>query len=487
MKADFEIGIIGAGFSGIIAALRLQQSRRHSFVILERAAQIGGTWRDNTYPGCACDVPSNLYSITQAPNPNWSRQNASQAEILEYLKWVITEHKLESRIQFQTDVCHYEFLETHGLWCLTDRTGRTLHVRSIILSTGPFSHPKLPEIPGIESFAGDTLHSARWKAQDLTGKRVAVIGTGASAVQIVPSLAATTAQLTVFQRSAAWIGDRMDHVVPESRQKRYRQHPWIQAFERGILYWTLELRGQMMLGNKWVHKYFHNQSLKKLEREVLNPELRAKLTPTYTFGCKRILSSDDYLPCFNRENVTLETEAILEITPTGIRTNSTHHKFDVIIFATGFDVADVTKNHDVKIIGRNKRELFKQWSVNGAEAYKGSSVSGYPNLNFMLGPNTGLGHSSMIAMMEAQMNYIIEYTVLLERHNGFLDLKPDVQRQYNTQLQKQFTGTVWASGCKSWYLNSSGKNTTLFPRLVETFRRTTLHIDPSEYESIPTR
>jgi cation diffusion facilitator CzcD-associated flavoprotein CzcO len=327
-RADFQVGIVGAGFSGIVAALRLQASNRNSFVILEQAASPGGTWRDNTYPGCACDVPSNLYSISSAPNPNWSQAYSSQAEILAYLQRVIADHKLEQYIRYNSDVTQLEFLEREGIWRITDRAGKTVTVRSVILGMGPFSRPNWPQIPGLESFSGQILHTARWDLSiDLSGKRVGIIGTGASAVQIVPEIVSSVSNLTVFQRSAAWIGDRMNREIDRAKQEQYQRLPWLQAFERNVLYWVMELRGTLFTGNKTIHNFVKSQSLKKLEREVPNPELRHKLTPNYEFGCKRILSSDDYLPCFSRKNVTLETDAILEVTQNGVRTANAQHRF----------------------------------------------------------------------------------------------------------------------------------------------------------------
>jgi cation diffusion facilitator CzcD-associated flavoprotein CzcO len=247
----------------------------------------------------------------------------------------------------------------------------------------------------------------------------------------------------------------------------------------------MELRGKLFTGSKPVQHFFRSMSLKKLEREVKDPTLRAKLTPTYEFGCKRILSSDDYLPTFNRDHVTLETHAISSITSSGIRTaTGTQHDLDVIVFATGFDIAEI--NTDVQIIGRGGQELYSRWREHGLEAYKGASVSGFPNLNFILGPNTGLGHSSMIGIMEAQMNYIMGYTELLEGsgEGTSLDLKPVVQQTYNARLQHLFDGTVWASGCQSWYMNSRGKITTLYPRLVDDFRVKTRRVNATEYERL---
>lgn len=485
MRVDFQIGIIGAGFAGLIAALRLQRAGRDSFVIFEKAGELGGTWRDNVYPGCACDVPSHLYSISFAPNPHWNRMFSGQAEIWEYMKKVAQQNNLGNHIRYHTDIVRYEFMEREGVWQLTDRQGCTTNVRIVIAAWGPFSRPKFPALEGIDSFRGKTLHSAQWDQNyNLQGKRVAVIGTGASAIQIVPAIAPQVAHLTVFQRNAAWVSDRFDREIPLLMKKSLQLFPALQKLLRAALYSFLEFRGRLFIGNKILHKFFTNLSLKKLHREVRDPVLRRKLTPTYQYGCKRILVSDDYWPTFNRPNVHLETAGIAAITPTGIRTTDGREcHVDAIIFATGFEVADFTT--DMKVIGRGGRELFSEWQRTGLEAHKGVMLSGFPNFAMLLGPNTGLGHSSVLQMMEAQMNYVITYISLLETQTAaYFDVKPAAQHAYNETLQRQFAGTVWASGCKSWYINASGKITTLYPRLLRQFRRETAAVDAREYDLI---
>ena len=486
MNPEFQVGIVGAGFAGIVAALRLQQSKRDSFLIFEKATELGGTWRDNIYPGCACDVPSNLYSISFEPNPNWERLYSSQPEILGYLKSLVHKHRIENHIRYDSDIVNFEFIENHGFWKLTDRKGRTTTVRMLILAVGPFNRPQIPDFKGLNTFHGKTLHSARWDTSyDLRDKRVAVIGTGASAIQIVPAIAPDVAHLTVFQRTAAWLSDRMDKEVSVKTRKSFQKYPILQRLARGLIYWFLEFRGLMFLGNKPIHRFFHKRSLEKLEREVKDLETRKKLTPDYKLGCKRILSSDDFYPTFNRLNVSLEVDPIKEIVAEGILTeNGKLHELDAIIFATGFEVADFTT--DMRVVGRNDRELFTEWKENGLEAYRGTTISGYPNLTFILGPNTGLGHNSMIHMMESQANYVMKYLELLEKtgDKGFLDLKPDVQENYNRFLHRNFQKTVWASGCNSWYLNAKGRNTTLYPRLTFNFRRETKRIDSHEYDFV---
>lgn len=480
---DTQIAIIGTGFAGIIAAIRLQSAGYRSFVLFERAHDIGGTWRDNTYPGCACDVPSHLYSIATEPNPDWSRMFSSQPEIWAYLKKVVEKHHLQPHIQFNTDIVRQVFTAEHGYWQLTDRKGHTHTARIVIMATGPLNRPCLPNIEGMNTFAGKQMHSAQWdNTYDLHNKRVAVIGTGASAIQIVPAIAPEVAQLSVFQRTAAWIMPRHDRPITATEQARFKRFPKLQKLVREFIYELLEFRGLMFLGNKWIHRIGTRQAIAKLEKEVQNPKTRQQLTPTYQLGCKRILASDDYLPTFNRANVHLETDPIAHITHDAVITQQGNiYPVEVIIYSTGFVASEI--NTDERIIGLNGQSLFDEWQQTGLEAYRGTTISGYPNLAFVLGPNTGLGHNSVLHMMESQMNYIMQYIAHIVQcgNNGFLDLRPDVQKTYNEHLQAQFKGTVWDSGCKSWYLNSKGKNTTLYPRLTRQFRRETRHFDISDY------
>jgi cation diffusion facilitator CzcD-associated flavoprotein CzcO len=483
MNTHFDIAIIGAGFAGIIAALQLKKAGYHSFVIFERAADLGGTWRDNTYPGCACDVPAHLYSIADEPNPYWSNLFAGQAEIWAYMHTVANKNKLGEHIIFNTDIVQQHFIADKGQWQLNDRKGNVYSARIVIMATGPLNRAYTPTIKGMDLFGGKQMHSANWDANyDLTDKRVAVIGTGASAIQIVPAIAAQVTQLTVFQRTPAWIMARNDRKIDTATQQRFAKYPRLQRALREFIYSLLEFRGRMFVGNKWIHKIGTRQALKKLEREVIDPQVRQKLTPKYQLGCKRILASDDYLPTFNRANVTLETDAIGEITPTGIVTQSgKQYALDTIIYSTGFVASEIQT--DAQITGLNGQSLFEQWQQTGLQAYRGTTVAGYPNLLFVLGPNTGLGHNSVLHMMESQLNYIVQYIdfLLKNKQLSYLDIQADVQANYNKSLQYLFKGTVWDSGCKSWYLNSQGQNTTLYPRLTREFRRETKQFVAAEY------
>ncbi len=486
MEIDFQTGIIGAGFAGLVAALRLKKSGRESFVIFERAAEVGGTWRENIYPGCACDIASPLYSFAGEPNAEWSRLYAGQPEILAYIKDVVARRDLEAHIRFNSDIVEARFIEQGGYWEVVDRQGNTTTVRVLLVAMGPLNRPHMPGFPGLENFKGVYFHSARWNPDyDLEGKRVAVIGTGASAIQIVPAIAPIVKQLGVFQRTPAWISPRLDK--PNSRfvKKLLRRFPLLQRLRREFTYWLNELIGLGFTGNERMNRLMRWVATRKLKEEVQDPETRKKLRPNYTIGCKRILRSDDFYPTFNRPNVSLVTENIEGFTAAGLRTaDGKEYSFDAVIFATGFVAADI--NVYTRLIGRGERILTEEWEEQGAEAYLGTTVAGYPNMAFILGPNTGLGHNSVVHMMESQMNYVMQYISFLEKnHEGSsLDIKKAVQDAYNQKLHQQFNGTVWTSGCQSWYTNAQGKNTTLYPRLTLTFRKKTKKFNPADYQLI---
>jgi cation diffusion facilitator CzcD-associated flavoprotein CzcO len=486
MKPDVQVGIIGAGFAGLVAALRLKKQQKNSFVIFERAAEVGGTWRDNVYPGCACDVPSPLYSFADEPNSDWDHLYASQPTILAYIQSVVERHKLRSHIRFNTDIVRAQFMPEPGYWQLTDAQGHTTTVKVLLAALGPLNRPNLPDFTNISTFKGAIFHSAQWDTTyDLTGKNVAVIGTGASAIQLVPAIAPQVKSLTVFQRTPAWISHRLNRSVSEADRQRFRRFPMLMKAQRESIFWLNELIGMGFTGSKWVNAIMKRISLRKLADEVNDPETRRKLTPAYTIGCKRILKSDDFYPTFNRPNVHLVTESIDAFTPTGIRTaDGQEYIVDTVILGTGFKVADM--NFYTQFIGKNGQQLLDVWQKTGGEAYKGVTTANFPNLAFLLGPNTGLGHNSVIHMMESQMNYIMQYIEQIERlgESGYLDVKESVQNAYNQRLQQQFAGTVWASGCQSWYMNEAGKNTTLYPRLNTHFRKITKHFSVSDYRVV---
>jgi cation diffusion facilitator CzcD-associated flavoprotein CzcO len=483
VNVDYQVGIVGAGFGGIIAALALQREGRQSFVMFERAAAAGGVWRDNVYPGCACDVRSNLYSLEGEPNPHWSTNYASQPEILAYINGLIAQHRLDRHIRYGVNVTSIRFLEHEGCWQVYQDGHPSCRTRSMILATGPHSRPTLAGLHGIDQFDGPSFHSSQWDpALDLTGARVAVVGTGASSIQIVPNIAPIVSKLLVFQRTAAWVIPRGDRQVSRMRQALFARIPAIQHLSRQGIYWATELIGMAFMGNRTLNGLLTRVALRKLAREVRDPEIRRKLTPRYKIGCKRILISDDYYPAFNRPNVELVTDRIREIAPRGLVTeDGVLHEVDRIVYATGFVVAD-TEGY-LNVAGRDGRILTDEWDRNGAEAYLGINVSGFPNLAILLGPNSGLGHSSALHVMESQMRYVVQYLDTLDRLPGkaFLDVDPDVQRRYNVDVQQRLQRTVWASGCRSWYLDRFGRNTTVFPGVTCQYRAATRRFRSAAY------
>ncbi len=487
MKSSYQIGIIGAGFGGMTAALRLKESGENDFVIFERAEDLGGTWRDNQYPGCACDVPSHLYSFRNAPNPNWSEAFSTQPEIWKYMKQVAQQNRLQEHIVYNAQIVSSVFKEETGRWQLTDKTGRTFDVKMLIAAIGPLNRPNIPPLKGLDTFRGTVFHSSQWdNSCNLEGKKVAVIGTGASAIQIVPTIAPIVKDLTLFQRTPAWISPRRNRKYLGLEKTLFKYLPFLQKLNRERIYWISEFLGLNFLGNKLMNRLGTLQALSKLKKEVKDPEIRKKLTPNYTFGCKRILLSDDYLPSFNRVNVHLVTEPIDHIEADGIvGKDGQKHEAEVIIFGTGFHAAG-TDGFDMEVIGLKQCNLVKEWQQSGIQGFKGITVSGFPNLTFILGPNTGLGHTSVLHIMDSQMNYIIDYLHLLQKQGtkGYLDVQEQIQRVYNEQLQSQFAGTVWASGCQSWYLDAHGRNTTIYPGLTQTYRKATQHIDQKDYETV---
>ena len=476
--------IVGTGFSGLGVAIALKQAGIDEFTILEQADRVGGTWRDNHYPGAACDVQSHLYSFSFEPNPEWSRMFAPQAEILAYLDRCADKYDLRRHIRFGTAVTRATFDERAGLWTVETQRGASLKARTLVSGCGPLSRPALPDIPGLATFAGKTFHSARWDHSfALEGKTVAIIGTGASAIQIVPAIAPRVGKLRVFQRTAPWIMPKPDREMRPGERAIFARVPLAQKVRRLALYWQREALALGFVARPGILKFAERFAKKYLEVSVKDPALRAKLTPDYRMGCKRILPTNDYYPALQRPNVELVTDGIAEVRAHGIVTrDGTEHAVDAIVLATGFEAAEAVAPFEVR--GRGGRDLSATWQE-GAEAYLGTAVSGFPNLFFVVGPNTGLGHSSMVLMIESQVRYIVSaIRATRERGAKIVDVRPEVQERYNAALQAKLPQTVWASGCKSWYQTKSGKNTTLWPGFTFAFRHRTRRFVPSEYEIV---
>lgn len=477
-----DAAIIGSGFGGLCAAIKLRAAGEDDFLIFERASSVGGTWRDNHYPGCACDVPSVLYSLSFEQNADWSRKFPSQEELYAYLKRVAEKYDLLPRIRFEHEVREAAYDPASGLWRLETSQG-AYRARTLISATGGLSEPAFPDIPGRETFAGPAFHSAQWDHDHaLAGKRVAVIGSGASAVQIVPEVAQDAERLLVFQRTPHWVAPRRDRAI-RSWEKALRRTPLKWVF-RGLTYGVSELTALGMVRYRWVMKLLRWALTRHLRRVVPDTEFRARVTPDFLPGCKRILLSDDWYPALQRENVTLITGAIAGIEPGGLRmADGALHEVDVIVYATGFHATGNPSTRRIR--GRDGRSLAETWT-DGEEAYLGTLVHGFPNLFLITGPNTGIGHTSLVFMIEAQVHYIVACLRLLRRE-GFacLEVCAEAQARFNEALQQRMQRTVWASGCKSWYQHPSGKITTLWPQLTLTFWWRLRHVRREDLHCLP--
>ena len=475
-----HIAILGTGFSGLGMAIRLKQRGQEDFVILEKATDIGGTWRDNTYPGCACDIPSHLYSFSFALNPHWSRTYSAQHEIQDYLRHCAKRFGILPHIQWNSELLDATWNEDDQCWHITTTQGRLI-ASILILGNGPLSEPSLPRISGIEHFEGTLFHSAQWKHDyDLTGKRVAVIGTGASSVQFIPHIQSQVSHLTLFQRTPPWIIPRQDHEIPRWQQTLFRVLPITQRFVRTRIYWRQELTALGFVYRPRMMESAMQLARRHLMRQVSDPILREKLTPRYTMGCKRVLLSDDFYPALTQPNVEVVTDQIREVQANSIVTQDGNvYEADVIICATGFHVTDSQLPQCVH--GRGGQSLADSWQ-SGSHAYLGTTVAGFPNLFLLIGPNTGLGHNSMVYMIEAQLSYILDCLRKMDRqHLQTVEVQPAIQKAFNAEMQQRMRGTVWTSGCASWYLDANGNNTTLWPGFTFEFRRRTRHFDQQHY------
>lgn len=476
------VAIVGAGFGGIGLAMRLTRARIHSFTIFERAESLGGTWRDNTYPGAACDIPSHLYSFSLEPHPDWDRAYAGQPEILRYLERCAAKYRLHQHIRFGTEVRGARFDERRNVWTLDLSDGSTFEATVLVTACGQLTRPVLPDVPGRDSFDGPAFHSARWRHDvDLTGKRVAVIGTGASAVQIVPELAPRAATLVLFQRSAPYVIPKPDRAYRAAEKRLFRALPLVQRINRAIAYAVHELRFVAFGYSRAAMKPSRAAFARFLRRQIADPVLRQKLTPDYEMGCKRIMISNDYYPALARENVEVVTDPIDRVTPAGVVTKDGRERpFDALVYATGFAATGFLV--PMTVTGRAGVTLQDAWR-DGAEAYLGITVSGFPNFFMLYGPNTNLGHNSIVFMLEAQIAYVMDAIETLARGTcARLEIRPDVQAAFNRRLQQKLGASVWARGCTSWYLDAAGKNTVNWPDFTLDYRRRTRKLNLQDYE-----
>ena len=466
--ADFPIAILGTGFAGLGLAVRLKQAGMHDFVLLERASDVGGTWRDNTYPGCQCDIPSHLYSFSFAPNPDWSRLFPIQPEIQEYLRGVARDFDVLPHIRFDHEVTGAEWDEDAALWRIATSQGSvTAHI--VVTGQGGLSEPSIPDLPGLDRFEGPAFHSAEWDHEhSLDGERVAVIGTGASAIQFIPYIQPKVGKLTLFQRTPPWVMPHPDRPIRPAEKRLFRRFPVTQRLFRAAIYAFFESRVVPFTMAPSLMKAGERIALRHMAEDVPDRELRRKLTPRYRMGCKRVLMSNTYYKALAQPNAEVVTDGIKEIRERSIVTaDGTEHPVDTIIFGTGFHVTDLPMTEFVR--GRGGRTMSEVFQ-GSPQAYLGTTVAGFPNMFMLTGPNTGLGHNSIVK----------------RRGAGVFEVRPEVQEAFNAELQEQLEGTVWNSGgCSSWYIDRNGKNTVLWPTWTWKYRRSTRRFDAENYNLEP--
>lgn len=477
-----DVAILGAGFGGLCMGIKLLEAGNRDFVILEKGHEVGGTWRDNTYPGAECDVQSHLYSYSFDTRPDWSQRYAGWREIQDYILSTTERHGLRPFIRFGTTVCSAHFDAGSATWSIGLADGTTVTARHFVMATGPLHVPQVPPLPGLENFAGKVFHSARWDhGYDLAGKRVASIGTGGSAIQYCPEIAPKVGRLYVFQRTPAWVIPRDTRRYSEGARRRFARFPWWRRLHRARLYWTNESRVWPIF-HAWLARAVQPVARAFIRRGVGDRVLAARLTPDYTIGCKRVLISNAWYPMFRRPNVELVTEGIREIRANSIVTrDGVERPVDCIVLGTGFVVDPRIYMRDFPVTGLPGHVLAEDWK-DGAEAYYGITVSGYPNLYQLVGPNTALGHNSIIFMIECQVRYVLEcMRELRERGADYLDVAPQAQAAFNGAVQEALRGTVWSSGCVSWYQQSDGRNFTIWPWSTWRYWRQTRRVRAADY------
>jgi cation diffusion facilitator CzcD-associated flavoprotein CzcO len=480
-----RIAIIGAGFGGLGTAIRLSQRGERDFLVFERESDVGGTWWANTYPGCQCDIPSHLYSFSFAPNPDWTRTYPKQPELRDYLRRTADRFGVDERIRCNTKVTAATWDEAATRWTL-ETTDGTYTADIVVAAPGPLSEPSIPDLPGLEAFEGTVFHTATWKHDhDLTGRKVAFVGTGASAIQAMPEIQPIVERMTVFQRTPPWVVPHRDRPITRAEKFLYRKVPAAQRLVRSLVYGLRELLVPGLAYRPQLMKGIEQVAHRHIARQVPDPALRAKVTPDYAIGCKRILPSNKWYPALGAENVELLTEAIAEVRRDGVvSAGGEFREADTIIFGTGFYVTDIPLAGIVR--GTDGRTLAEVWD-RSPQAYRGATMAGFPNLFLLVGPNVGLGHNSIVFMIEAQINYILNALDQMgARGAARVEVRPDALKAYNDHLQSKMGRTVWNSGgCASWYIDANGKNTTIWPDFTWRFWQQTREFDAAAYALTP--
>lgn len=482
MNKPHDLIIIGSGFGGIGMAIQLKKAGRDDFLILEKADSVGGTWRDNTYPGAACDVESHLYSFSFAPKHDWSRRYSGHAEIKAYIESCVARFELQQHLRFGAEVSELVFNDARNVWQVHLSTGEVLESRVVITAMGQLNQPRYPDIQGLEQFNGPVFHSARWDhSVSLQGKRIGVIGTGASAIQFVPQLAQVAQELHVFQRSGSWVIGKNDRPFKPWEQWLFRHVPGAARLYRTFLYVKSESRAVVFTRFHWLLKYGEWRARWLARRDVKNRMKRQQLIPDYQVGCNRILLANDWYSSVDLPHVNLVTQPIQEVTANGVVTSDgTLHNADVLVLGTGFRASEFLT--PLRVIGRGGLNLNTAWTQ-GAEAYKGISVHGFPNLFMLYGPNTNLSHSSILLMLESQIHYVLACLHQLDvRQSVAMDVKPESQRKYVSALQRKLGRAVWSSGCSSWYLDANGRNVVNWYGFTFSYRWQTRHVNAADYQ-----
>jgi cation diffusion facilitator CzcD-associated flavoprotein CzcO len=479
-----SVAIIGAGFAGIGTAIKLKEAGVTDIALFDRGDRVGGTWRENTYPGAACDIPSHWYSFSFEPRADWSRRFPPQHEVLEYLEHCTRKYDLTRHLRLNTEIAKATFEQDAGRWRLDLGDGTTHHADVLVAATGQLSRPAYPRVEGIESFEGVAFHSASWNHDhDLRGRKVAVLGTGASAIQFVPAIAPDVQRMTVFQRSAPYVIPKFDREYKPWVHRMYGSLPFLARLPRAGFYAYFETVTGGFIGTRPRTMLLLRASFEALIRaQVRDKRLRAKLRPDYRMGCKRVLVSNDWYPALTRPNVDVVSERIERIEPNGIRTQDGRlHEADTIIYGTGFAANDFLAPMEVR--GLDGTELNEVWR-DGAEAYLGMTVARFPNLFILYGPNTNLGSGSIIFMLESQFRYLVDAVAKLERTRAtYLDVRPEVQAAFTGELHERMERTVWQAGCTSWYVTESGRNTNNWPGHMLEYRRRTRELDLGDYRA----
>jgi cation diffusion facilitator CzcD-associated flavoprotein CzcO len=477
---SFSVAVVGGGFGGVGAAAMLRRAGHHDVTVFERGERVGGVWHHNTYPGAACDVPSHLYEFSFAPNPRWSRRYAPQAEIQAYLEDVARDHGVLDRIRTGTEVTSARFEAARSRWVLETSAGP--HEADVLVTAcGQLSVPSVPPIPGLDAFDGPAFHTARWRHDvPLEGRRVAVVGTGCSAIQVVPAIQPNVARLDVYQRSPGWTFPKMDFEYSERAKRLFERFPALQRLDRALVFGFMELGAAAMTDRRWLLKPFRAAARRQITKAIDDPELRRRVTPSDEVGCKRIMLTDEWYPALTQPNVELVADRIAEVTPGGIRTSDgVERAADVLVLATGF------RSHafvaPMEIVGTEGRTLAEEWGT-VARAYLGMSVPGFPNMFLLYGPNTNGGTGSVIYTIEAGVGHVIAALDALERNRARrIEVRRPAAEAFDQELRAALAGTVWHTGCTSWYVDADGNDPSQWPWLWGAYRRRTARLEPGAY------